>query len=150
MLQIAGYQIHEQIHRSPRSSVYRGQRELDGAAVVLKVLNDELPSAEVVARFKREFEMGKLAAGQGAVPVLALEPVRGSWALVMEDVGARSLRSVLDERRLDLEEAVAIGARIAAALVELHALRIVHKDVNPANIVVVPSTGAVRLIDFGL
>src|SRR6185436_10314463 len=131
MLQIAGYQIHEQIHRSPRSSVYRGQRELDGAAVVLKVLNDELPSAEVVARFKREFEVGKLAAGQGAVPVLALEPVRGSWTL-------------------ELEEAVAIGARIAAALVELHALRIVHKDVNPANIVVVPSTGAVRLIDFGL
>ena len=150
MLQITGYEINEQIHSSQRSSVYRGRRALDGQRVVVKVLNDELPSALAVARFKREFEMGRLASGQGGVVVLGLEPLRGSWALVMEDVGARSLRSMLDEKRLGVEPALALAARTAAALAEVHGQRIVHKDVNPANIVVVPDTGAVRLIDFGL
>jgi predicted ATPase/signal transduction histidine kinase len=150
MLRIAGYELKDQIHRSTRSIIYRARRDGDRRPVVIKVLTDEYPSADAVARFKREHEIGRLVAGQGAVIIHGLEPVRSSWALVMEDVGARSLRSILNERRLELDEALALGVRIAAALADIHGRRVVHKDVNPSNIVVNPESARVWFIDFGL
>ncbi len=150
MLKILGYDLAAQIHNSARTTVYRGRRESDGLPVVVKVLNDEYPSVETAARFKREYELGRLVSGRGAVQILALEEVRGTRAIVMADAGGRSLLAQLAERRLSLEEAVSLGARIAAALAEIHAARVIHKDVNPSNILLDPATGQVRFIDFGL
>jgi predicted ATPase/signal transduction histidine kinase/tRNA A-37 threonylcarbamoyl transferase component Bud32 len=150
MERVLGYELKEQIHRSNRSVVFRARREADGTSVVVKILNDELPSAAAVARFKREYEIGRTLSGHGAILVHGLEPVRGSWAIVMEDFGARSLRLLMNERRLGVDEALSLGARIAGALAELHARRVVHKDVNPSNVVINPESGQVKFIDFGL
>jgi predicted ATPase/signal transduction histidine kinase/tRNA A-37 threonylcarbamoyl transferase component Bud32 len=147
---MAGIEVVEQIHSGVRSIVYRGRRKTDGRRVVVKTPRDELPSAETIARFKREYELARVASGQGAVVVEGLEPVEGSWALVMEDLGAQALNAVLAERRLGFGEALRLAASAASALSDLHAARVVHRDVNPSNILVVPGTAAARFIDFGL
>jgi predicted ATPase/signal transduction histidine kinase len=150
MLDIAGYALEKELHVGQRSIVYHGRREADGKPVVVKVLHAEYPSAEAVARFKREFEIGRSLADHGAVRFLAIEPVHRTWAIVMEDTGARALRALLDARRLTLAEALAIGASMAAQIARIHAERVVHKDVNPSNVVVHPATGEAAFIDFGL
>ncbi len=150
MPQVAGYELEAQLYRSARTLVYRGRRKSDGLPVVLKVLAEEYPSFEDVSRFKREYEIGRRVSGDGAVVVLALEPVRSSWAIVMEDSGARTLRSLLAERRLPLEEALQLGIRLAASLAAVHRRNVIHKDINPSNILIEPARGQVRLIDFGL
>ncbi|ADO72242.1 Sensor protein [Stigmatella aurantiaca DW4/3-1] len=147
---IAGYALKVQLHRSARTLVYRGHRERDGLPVVLKLLSGEYPSFEEATRFKREYEIGRRVSGEGAVAVLALEPVSNSWAIVMEDLGARALRSLIDERRLGLKEILQLGVHMAAALDAIHRLNVIHKDINPSNIIVEPMRGEVRLIDFGL
>ncbi len=43
-----------------------------------------------------------------------------------------------------------VGVQVAEALAEIHAAHIIHKDLNPANILYNPNTGQVKLIDFGL
>ncbi|MDY7228105.1 trifunctional serine/threonine-protein kinase/ATP-binding protein/sensor histidine kinase [Hyalangium rubrum] len=150
MLRITGYELDAQLHRSVRTWVYRGRRESDGLPVVLKLLGEEYPSFENASRFKREYEIGRRVSGDGAVEVLALEPVRSSWAIVMEDRGARTLRALLEERRLSLEEALRLGIRLAAALAAVHRRTVIHKDINPSNILVEPVSEEVLLIDFGL
>ena len=150
MLSIAGYELKAQLHQSLRTWVYRGRRIRDGLPVVLKLLAEEYPGFEEVTRFKREYEVSRKVSGDGAVVVLDLEPVRSSWAIVMEDRGGRTLRSVLDERRLPWQEALALGIKLAAALAAVHRQQVIHKDLNPSNIVLEPSGEGVRLIDFGL
>ncbi|SEL25207.1 serine/threonine protein kinase and signal transduction histidine kinase with GAF sensor [Stigmatella aurantiaca] len=147
---ITGYELKAQIHRSTRTLVYRARRLADGAPVVLKLLGEEYPSLEDVTRFKREYEIGRKVSGAGAVVVLGLEPVGNSWAIVMEDSEALTLRALLEERRLSLEEALQWGIGLAAALAAVHRLGVLHKDVNPSNIVLEPLRREPRLIDFGL
>jgi histidine kinase len=147
---IAGYTLKTQLYSSARTLVYRGSRDHDGLPVILKLLNEASPGFEDVTRFQREYEIGRRVSEAGAVRVLALEPVLNSWAIVMEDSGARALRLLMEERRLRLDEVLRFGAGIAAALAAIHRQNVIHKDVNPANIIVEPVRETVRLIDFGL
>jgi histidine kinase len=150
MQAIIGYELKAQIHRSARTLVYRARRESDGLPVVLKLMAEEYPSFEDTTRFKREYELGRSVSGDGAVVVLAWEPVRSSWAIIMEDLGARTLQTILDEHRLPLEEALQLGIKVAAALAAVHRRDVIHKDINPSNILVEPMGRKARLIDFGL
>jgi predicted ATPase/signal transduction histidine kinase len=150
MLGIVGYELKAQLYSSARTLVYRGHRESDGLPVVLKLMAEQYPSFEDVTRFKREYEVGRKVSGDGAVVVLGLEPVQSSWAIVMEDRGARTLRTVLDGRPLPWQEALRLGIKLASALASVHRRHVVHKDINPANIVIEPDGEVVRLIDFGL
>lgn len=43
-----------------------------------------------------------------------------------------------------------IGIAVAKALKDVHKGGIVHKDINPANIIVNPKTNTIRLVDFGI
>ncbi len=43
-----------------------------------------------------------------------------------------------------------ISVQITEILNQVHNLNIIHKDINPSNIVFNPKTGQVKLIDFGI
>lgn len=68
--------------------------------------------------------------------------------IVMEYIGGPSLKEQLDHLPLPWPEVVAIGARIATALHDLHRQHVVHLDLKPSNVILRPSGDAV-LIDFG-
>ncbi|KAJ3025966.1 UNVERIFIED_CONTAM: hypothetical protein HDU68_006406 [Siphonaria sp. JEL0065] len=100
---------------------------------------------------------------------------RGIWTLVVEDVGGCSLRKFQDlvaaktalkagvlaspsvtegkARKLPLETILHIAIQIVEALKLTITAGVIHKDINPDNIVVVPLPDdqlAVQLIDFNL
>src|SRR5262249_34647434 len=81
----------------------------------------------------------------------ALEVIReGSRAaLVLEDVGG-DLASRLTEGRVAIGEALEIATAIAHSLAHVHAAGVIHRDINPTNIVYTAATRAVKLIDFDL
>lgn len=122
----------------------------DGAdrKVVLKQLKQLYPDAEALARFTREFEITKAVAGPHIIEAYAFHVREGTASIVLEDFGARSLAT--RQQPLELEQTLRIAIQVAAALAHLHRLNVVHKDVNPSNIVWNPETGQVKLIDFGI
>jgi hypothetical protein len=71
--------------------------------------------------------------------------------LVMEHLDGRTLAELLAERGAPLteSEALDVALRCGRALVEVHEAGILHRDLNPSN-VMVTGTGRVVLIDFGL
>ena len=73
----------------------------------------------------------------------------GRIYLAMELVTGRTLREVIAEEPLEVEEAVRIGAEIATGLARAHAAGIVHRDLKPDN-VMIARTGKVKILDFGL
>jgi non-specific serine/threonine protein kinase/protein-serine/threonine kinase len=69
--------------------------------------------------------------------------------IVMEHVPGETLLHKLDLLPLPYEEVAGIGAKVAAAIHDLHRQHVIHFDVKPSNILFRPMGEAV-LIDFGL
>lgn len=69
--------------------------------------------------------------------------------IVMERIAGESLRARLPEAPLPSKEVASIGARIAAALHDLHGQHVIHLDLKPSN-VMFRESGEPVLIDYGL
>ncbi|HSH05805.1 MAG TPA: AAA family ATPase [Anaerolineae bacterium] len=152
MLQIPGYQIKQLLHDSIQSRVYRAEREGDGEAVILKVLAEDYPSPQRIARFRQEYEIAlQLADVEGVVKVFGLERVQNRYVMIQEDFGGRTLREyVQGNERLPLSKLLGIMVGIVTVLGEIHQHHVIHKDINPGNILYNPAEDEVRIIDFGL
>lgn len=149
-MQTPGYHISEIIYESRHSLIYRAQRESDGLPVVLKQLKGEYPPPDELARFRREYEMTRTIQSSGIIEVYELLPYQHTLVIVVEDFGGDSLAKILQTRRLTLTEFFELAIRISESLATVHARHVMHKDINPSNIVWNPETGQLKLIDFGI
>lgn len=73
--------------------------------------------------------------------------------LVMEYVPGETFRTVLARGPIDLARLVPIAAQVASALARAHQMGVVHRDVKPGSILLVPRRDGgdlVKLTDFGL
>ena len=152
MVDIQGFHNLREIYQGKKAVVYRGQRQSDGQPVALKFLLEECPSLEEVQQTNREYEILLSLAGKpGVIKTYEISKFHNSPVLVLEDLGAESLRVwLMKGRRFSLKEVLSIGAAAATALGEIHAARVIHKNINPGNILYNPENGAVRIIDFSI
>ncbi|HKG52795.1 MAG TPA: protein kinase, partial [Anaerolineales bacterium] len=151
-----GFEFREKLHEGTTTLVYRAIRRSDGARVVLKMLKDAYASSEFLARFKREFEItaslkGSTPAEQGidgVIAALAFDTVENLPTIVLEDFGGVSL----DVIRIvwPLSDFFPLALQVVEALGQVHARHIMHKDINPSNILFNMATGEAKIIDFGL
>ena len=144
-----GFRVIERIHASPRSTVSRAIRLADSATVVVKQASTDVVAAEPLRRVQHEYDILSSLRGAGVVEVQEILRDGRHAALVIEDLGA-SLAVWLAERRLSLAEVLDIGVAVVRGLVRIHAAGVVHRDINPNNIVYDPSTGRAKIIDFDL
>lgn len=147
---IPGYQILHLIYESHNSTVYRGVRLEDHQTVILKILKQDYPTPEEVRRYQQEYEITHNLKLDGVGISLQLEMVQNTPLIIFEDFGGESLAQWRGDRCLTLEEFLPIAIQIADCLEQIHAAHIIHKDINPANIVLNPETGQIKIIDFGI
>ncbi len=150
MSALVGYELGEKLHEGMRSVVYRGRRRSDGLAVIVKGLRGDQPSREDLAQLKREYEITRGLDVPDVIKVHGLERDGVGVVVIVEDCGAVSLRAHLNGAALAVDEALRIGVRLATALGTVHGAGIIHKDINPSNVVINPATGALKIIDFGI
>ncbi len=123
------------LHDGPRTRVVRRFDAASGLPVVVKSLRATHPTPVEIGRLRREHDLLEQLDGQGAPRVVRFEAgevVR----LVTEDRGATALRDHLDEVRTSGVRALQVAVGIARSLAAVHARGILHRDVNPSNIVV--------------
>ena len=150
MISVAGYEITATVHESPRTLVYRATRAKDQAPVILKVLNREYPTPEDVAGFKREYAITRRLNFDGVIKAYSLEK-SGHWLVIcLEDCGGEALAKVLTSRKLSLPEFLQAAIRLTAILGKIHQHQIMHRDLNPSNIIWNPATDVLKIIDFGI
>ena len=147
---IPGYTISEEIFRGRKRIVYRGIREEDKQLVIIKTLSTEYPSDSDIANLKREYDIIRNLDHRSIVKALAFVADRNRPSLVLEDIGGKSLKTFIDNHELDFCACLEIAVNLAKALVVLHQNQIIHKDINPKNIIVNLETEQVNLIDFSI
>jgi serine/threonine protein kinase len=153
---LGSYELHEVIGRGGMGVVYRATHIRLGRKVAIKMLRPGLASnPNVVRRFFAEARAVNKIQHPNLVEITDFVEQDGSDNYyVMELLEGRTLAKVLDAQcgSLPLGRAVAIMMQLADVLRAVHAAGIVHRDVKPANIILVSRGGNddfVKLVDFG-
>lgn len=149
-MQLLGYHILDQIYESNKTVVYRGKRVSDGRQVVLKRLNYNYPSPEKLERFRKEYALTCSLNIEGAIDGYALHKFENGLLMVLEDFGGRSLDQSIKEGPLSLSLFLDLSIRITDIIKQLHQRNVLHKDINPSNIVWNEEQDQLKLIDFGI
>jgi predicted ATPase/signal transduction histidine kinase/tRNA A-37 threonylcarbamoyl transferase component Bud32 len=147
---IHGYQITEKLHQTGQAVVYRAIRGADHCRVVLKMLNSQYPTPRELARYRQEYELIRSLSIPGVIQAYGHEKPGNSIAIVLEDFGGSSLNLSFERERPTVEQLLDLAIQTTAALGQLHQQGIIHKDVNPSNMVWNPRSGQLKLIDFGI
>ena len=158
MLQIVpGFRIEATLHQSDKTIIYRAVREADQQRVVLKTPGTPHPTRGEIAQLQHEFQLAsRLVDVPGVIRVESLERYGHSVAIAMEDAPGVDLAHYLRESRaaakspLSIDSFFKLATDIVHVLKGIHRANIIHKDINPRNILWDESTGATRIIDFGI
>ncbi len=148
------YRLLREIGRGGMSVVYEALDTRTGQRAALKVL--ALPFAvtaarrhDLVARFRREERAVAHLSHPNIVAIHEIGERAGVHFIAMEFLPGESLRARLERGPLTPPEAQAVLTQIAAALTAVHGAGIVHRDVKPSNIMLLPD-GTAKLLDFGV
>lgn len=154
---VGEYIAEELIGRGGFGDVWRGSHPAIGKKVAIKILHEKtLSNTSVLARFRREawavneinhpnlvdiFSFGELSDGR---PYLVMELLRG-----------QPLSTYLEKKGLlPFTEILEISRQVCDVLFAAHQKNVVHRDLKPDNIYIVPKQGAegftVKLLDFGI
>ena len=151
MVALTGYEDFTQLHANANSQVYRARRADDGQTVVLKFLNRDYPTPEHIRRYRQEYHLTCQLNSPGIIKAYQLEEWQRSYVIVLEDFGAISLKQWLEEQEtLPLQEFLFLAIAITNSLGQIHSQNIIHKDINPRNVVFNPETKELKIIDFGI
>ncbi len=143
------FSILQQIGKGGAGTVFSAYDTKVGQKVAVKVLHADIREASQLERLRREVRASR-PGHPNAVAVYDLFDDGHRRFLTMELIDGRSLSSRLaSAERLPVDQTVAMGCQISAALSDLHAKGLVHRDVKPGNILLTP-VGNAKLCDMGL
>jgi len=154
MKEISGYHIVKQMFSSPKTIVYQAL-SIDNTPVVLKTITDQFLTTKELALFNSEYKVASIFSSPLIARTLNLTSHGNSPVMVMEDIGGISLNELIKNNPPgyfidNLELALNMAISIVKAIAEIHDKNVIHKDINPSNIIYNQNDNRLNIIDFGL
>jgi predicted ATPase/signal transduction histidine kinase/GAF domain-containing protein/tRNA A-37 threonylcarbamoyl transferase component Bud32 len=155
MVALPGITIQSKIYESSNSLVYRGNRVEDGQAIILKLLKQDYPSSQELTRYRQEYQITCSLNLEGVIKAYSQQDYQRTLVILLEDFGGESLEYWMRQRSegfcpMSLSTFLRLAIDVTDTLGKIHAANVIHKDINPGNIVLNPNTGVVKIIDFGI
>ncbi len=141
------YEILGQLGEGGWGLVVRARDGARGIEVAVKVLRSAGNPANR-ARFLREGRLAARVAQANVVGILDVGEIEGTPFIAMELVPGKAMSVYLGSARVPVERRLGWLVQAARGLTAVHGAGLVHRDVKPANLLVMPD-GVVKLIDFG-
>ncbi|MBD2728137.1 AAA family ATPase [Nostoc sp. FACHB-892] len=154
MIALPGIFIQNKIYESDNSLVYRGIRD-DGVGIIVKMLKLDYPSPQELTRYRQEYKITCSLNLEGVIKAYSQQDYQRTLVILLEDFGGESLEQWMHKRpdifcRMPLSTFLGLAIAVCDILGRIHAANIIHKDINPGNIVFNLDTGVVKIIDFGI
>lgn len=145
------YQVQDKIGTGGMATVYRGQDQVLGRTVAIKMMLPQYANdPSFAARFKQEAQAAAALSSPYIVSVYDWGKDGESYYIVMEYLRGTDLKSGIRKHgALDSRKVAQIGSQIAQALSVAHRHDIIHRDIKPQNIMVQPD-GNIKVMDFGI
>jgi serine/threonine protein kinase len=157
LLKLGRYEIVRELGKGAMGIVYLAKDPLIGRLVALKTIRiaahaDDDEAQEFQQRFIREAQAAGILNHPAIVTVhdIGRDDESGTSFIAMEFVEGQNLKEVLSQgRALSFDQIGDIISQVADALDFAHAKGIVHRDVKPANIILLEGNRA-KITDFGI
>ena len=145
------YQVTEKIGTGGMADVYKAVDQVLGRTVAVKVLHPRYAADPTfVARFRQEAQAAANLSNPHIVNIYDWGQEDSTYYIVMEYVRGTDLKTLVDEKGpLDPVKAAEYAAQVCQALSVAHGYDIMHRDIKPHNIVLMPD-GTVKVMDFGI
>src|SRR5919199_861636 len=145
------YRVGPKIGAGGMAVVYRGYDALLGRGVAIKVLREQYAAdPHALARFEREAQAVAALTHPNIINIHDVGVDCGAHYFVMELIDGPNLKGGVRARgALPVDETVAIMLQVLAGLGYAHARALVHRDVKPQNIMLLPD-GTAKVTDFGI
>ncbi len=146
------YRVTEKIGSGGMADVYSAVDDVLGRAVAVKVLNPTYArDPEFVARFRQEAQAAANLTSPNIVNMYDWgKEGEDTYYIVMEYVRGTDLKALVrTSGAIPSGDVAAYGAQVAAALSVAHGYGIIHRDIKPQNLVLMPD-GTVKVMDFGI
>jgi serine/threonine-protein kinase len=151
MTRLGKYEILSELGSGGMAVVYKARDSLLERLVALKVINQRFQENETAyQRFLNEARVAAALTHPNIVAIHELGIEEGRPFIAMEFLPGWDLREIIDRRQaLSVRQKLSIALQIARALEHAHGRGVIHRDVKPANIRLLPD-GTVKLMDFGI
>jgi hypothetical protein len=145
--QIGPYRLLAQLGAGAFGEVFLGQSRA-GRLVIIKVIS-ATAEPKFRARFAREVDAAQRVSGVFTAPVVDADPDGPlPWLATAYVAGPSLAAAVMDYGPLPVASVLALAAGLAEGLNAIHAAGLVHRDLNPTNVLL--ATDGPRIIDFGI
>jgi tetratricopeptide (TPR) repeat protein/tRNA A-37 threonylcarbamoyl transferase component Bud32 len=147
---ISHYKIIEKLGEGGMGVVYKAQDTKLKRMVALKFLPQELLcDSESKARFIHEAQAASALNHPNITTIHEIDEVEGECFISMEYIEGKSIKELIKEKSLSIQEVLNISVQIAEGMNTAHKKGIVHRDIKSDNITVTPEA-LVKIMDFGL
>jgi CHASE2 domain-containing sensor protein len=144
------FEFRRLLGRGGMGSVYEGHdRILDEPVAIKLMLRAALQDTDMFERFLREVKLARRVTHPNVARVYDFVEEEGQQFIAMELLQGQTLRSRNDASKLPPVEAVKVAREVARGLEAVHKVGVIHRDLKPDNIMLVPGRGAV-VMDFGV
>ncbi|MCC7528108.1 MAG: AAA family ATPase [Candidatus Melainabacteria bacterium] len=145
------YKFLEAIRRNEHCLVSRVWQFETGITRIVKTTRGRSNAGKKSSRLRREIHMlMKIAEADlsGVAKLIHFEDETGFVTMLFEDAGKTTLADVIRDGPLEIADFLRKSIQVCKTLCQVHALGIVHGDLQPENLVVDPITRALTLVDF--
>lgn len=140
----------KELGRGATGTVYKAFDNDTGQLVALKIPEPPPVGIDIVTHYKRETDLISGLNNGGVVKVLAFDFSATPPWLTYEFLKGHTLRELITSgKKFEPDESVRIVSEIAHALAYIHDSGLVHRDINPNNIMIT-TDGVVKIMDFGI
>lgn len=145
------YEIQEIIGVGGMSVVYKAYDNVDDRIVAVKILKDEfLNNDDFKRRFKNESKAIALLSHENIVKVYDVNFGEKLQYIVMEYIDGITLKEFINKQgSITWNDALFFMTQILRAVQHAHDKGIVHRDIKPQNIILLPN-GNLKVTDFGI
>ncbi len=148
---IGAYEIIAPLGQGGMATVYKAYHGRLNRFVAIKMIHQAfIEDPSYLTRFEREAQIVAALEHPHIVPIYDFSEYEGEPYLVMKLIEGGTLKNLMSENKLLVDDILKITAPIGEALDYAHSRGVLHRDVKPSNIILEKKTLTPYLSDFGL